>query len=54
MFRSNLIEKLLNDTSIRVQEKEKHFEISSIEEKPLFLVQKDTSSIHLVFDSIQG
>ena len=35
MFRSNLIEKLLNDTSIRVQEMENHFEIRSIEEKPL-------------------
>lgn len=53
MFRSNLIEKLLNDTSIRVQEMENHFEIRSIEEKPLFLVQKDTSSIHLVFDISQ-
>jgi hypothetical protein len=50
MFRSNLIEKLLNDTSIRVQEKEKHFEISSIEQGPIFFVQKENLSIHLVFD----
>lgn len=50
MFRSNLIEKLLNDTSIRVQEKEKHFEISSIEKGPMFIVQKETLLIQLVFN----
>lgn len=50
MYRSDLINKLLNDTSLCVKEKEKQFEISSIEKGPMFFVQKDTLSIQLVFN----
>lgn len=50
MYRSDLINRLLNDTSLCVKEKEKQFEISSIEKGPMFFVQKDTLSIQLVFN----
>ena len=53
MFGSSLIEKLLNDTNLRVKEKEGHFEIVSLVEEPLFHVHKETFSIHLVLDIVE-